>query len=194
MWACAWHRAPDENSHDGAWQRTIEAMRNRVNAFAGLGGMGSAGRAVAIASALALGACGTSQRLDDGGSRVEYIPSRPGKRPGGKPPAVLFGEDHAREGELGRGTVATELLAGARRLLDVELPGGSERFEAHLRVVAMWDGVPREASAAQAGDVVVIDGRLAVCERVAADGQRTFIGPDGDDVVRRFVVPESDID
>ncbi len=152
------------------------------------------GRAVAVAFALALGACGTRQRVDNEGSRVEYVPVRPGKRPGGKPPAVPFGADHAREGELGRGTVASELLAGARRLLDVELPGGSARFEAHLRVVAMWDGAPRQASAAQTGDVALIDGRLAVCERVAADGQRTFIGPDGDDLVRRFVVPESDID
>ncbi len=117
------------------------------------------------------GACGTVHRYeaDEG---AESPPTRP-----------LNPTVHAHP-ELGDGTVAGELLAGARRLVglrfgdeDATLASEQDAFEAHLAAIAVWPGGVAAGRGAPGELWFGPDGRWAVIEASLGGGRWRVIGP-----------------
>jgi len=103
-----------------------------------------------------------------------------------------FGSAAALAGALGDGTIADELVAGARRLVglrfggeDATLASEQASFEAHLAAVAAWSGGSGPGRGAVGELWVGADGRIAVIDAPLGGGRWRVIGPaEGEDGVR----------
>ncbi len=158
---------------------------DRVNGDARLAGLQ---RVALVLLALGLGGCPTVYRYGPG--EGEPPPSRRGAAPPTRPvhvppkargPRIAPGPPVRGDlaAQLGDGSLPSELLAGARRLVGFSF-GGEElpRFRAHLERVAGWPGATEPVGTPRPGDLWLGPaGALAVVEGRAASGRWRVIGP-----------------
>jgi hypothetical protein len=179
---------------------TIEVNFGQVNTTRGAAGSSRLRfPGVLVALSILLAGCPTVYRYGPG--EGEPAPSArrgrlPSTRPLNVPPTTKRPLTPPRAAsadlaaQLGDGTLAGELLAGARRLIGFSFGGqDAARFRRHLERVAVWQGALEPIGMPRPGDVWLGPaGTLAVVEGRGESGRWRVIGPSSGGAVARFEV------